>query len=588
MFAESPRRLTSGPAALRITWSRDDDPGPVTERSPALRARLRPAPLLVLLALLAALAWAGAAAAVAPSGDVFNGITDPEGDVPTEPMSTTYQAPDVLSVTAAYLDNGDAGPADDTVQSAAVVDAGASPGVTPRIYAQRVVAWWIDADGSSATGYAAGDFGRGADLVIIAFGTGDGVPTSAQVKRWSDGGFANTGTVPLVATGTSFAWSLRSADIGAGRGRNVRIWVESAKIDPETGAVLRSDRAPDATGDPLTLAVPPPPPAARTGDVAQIGATSVQIGGVVDAGGSPTQWFIRFGVGSVNDGSSVPQAVDGSGAVAVSTELSGLAPATEYQYQIVARSAWGESQGEVRTFTTSPRIIAAAAPAATGAPRRLSTTSAVLVGAVGVPDAPVEWWFEWGRTALYGKRTPVRRMGPGVGARVVTAAIRRLDPDTRYHYRLVVRAGGRRYDGDPEVLRTAAAGRLTITGDTAGSCRAGVCTVRRLHVRVRGRDARGRPLAGRTLRAGLTVRARCVTRCRMSRSVALTGRGTTLSGDLGRILRRAPLRVGATLEVRVQRPGFTGAVYRVTAGRNGVRARGCLLSMAGAVRCGRG
>lgn len=535
--------------------------------------------------MLVALIWAVGAVAAGPSADVRNGLTDVEGDVTLEQGGTAWTAPDVLSVTSAYLDNADGRSVDDTVQSSLVVDASPAEGVLARIYAGRVVAWWIDSDGDATTGYNLDDFGRGADYMVVAFGTSDGIPTSATLRRWSGSEFVRPGTaVPLVSTETTFAWSRLASQLGATRGRTVRMWVEAARIDAN-GSVVTSDRAPQAAGEPLVLVVPPPPPTAVTGEARAVGTASAQVGGTVDAGGSATQWFVRYGVGSVNDGSSVPQTVGGSGPAAVSTDLSGLQPATTYQFQIIARSVWGESEGEVRSFTTAPRVAVAAVPAATGPSRAVSARAATLVGEVGVYGAPARWWFEWGPSALYGKRTaPVEVSGAGaVGP--VTRRITGLSPDTDYHYRLVVESGGQRYDGDPEELRTAPAGRLSITGSTAGLCSPARCTIGRLHVVVRGRTPRGALLPWRALRSGLTVQARCVSRCSLRRTVHLSGRGRQLTGDLHRLLRLGSLKVGATLEVRVTRAGYSAAAYRITASRRGVAVVRCVGGRSGTARC---
>lgn len=540
---------------------------------------------IALMVMMLALAGAAAAAAAGPAADVRNGLTDAEGDVTLEPGGTSWAAPDLLSVTSAYLDNADGRAVDDSVQSSLVVDASPAQGVLARIYAGRVVAWWIDSDGDPGTGYNLEDFGRGADFMVVAFGTSDGVPTTASLRRWSGTDFARPGTaVPLVATDTTFAWSRPASQIGAGRGRTLRMWVEAARISAD-GSVLSYDRAPQSTAEALTLAVPPPPPVAVTGDARDVGTATARVAGTVDAGGSDTQWFVRYGIGSVNDGSSVPQTVNGSGPVGVTADLTGLQPGTTYRFQVIARSLWGESEGDVHTLTTAPRAIPAAVPAATGPSRAVSARAATLVGEVGILGAPARWWFEWGTTERYGTRSaPVEVSGLG-GIGAVTRRITGLSPDTDYHYRLVVESGGQRYDGDPEELRTAPAGTLTIAGNTSGLCSPARCTIGRMRVVVRGRTPAGTLLPWRTLRSGLSVQARCVSRCTLRRAVRLTGSGRQLAGDLHRLLRLRSLKVGATLEVRVTRAGYSGAVYRVTASRRGVWVARCSGGRSGTARC---
>jgi hypothetical protein len=66
------------------------------------------------------------------------------------------------------------------------------------------------------------------------------------------------------------------------------------------------------------------------------------------------------------------------------------------------------------------------------------TENSASVAAGIVPNARATTWFvEFGRTAAYGGRTAVRSLGAGVTAVGVSAALAKLRPHTRNHYRFV-------------------------------------------------------------------------------------------------------------------------------------------------------
>jgi len=519
-----------------------------------------------------------------PSGDVFGATGDPEGDVTLSSDGTRWEAPDVRSVTAAYLDISTAGQDDDTVQASAVVDAGPAPGIEPRIYQNQVLGWWLDTDGDPATGYPEPGFGRGADHLVVAYGDASGRPTTAWLRSWSGGTeFRAVRVIALVPTGNAFAWSLPASSIGAGRGKRLGVSVEAASIR-SIGTVIKSDRAPD-DGRPMVLPVPPPPPQVISGSAALAGGTRVIVSGVLDDGGADAQWYVRYGVAAVDEAQTPPQAVTASGRSAVTAAIDDLRPATTYRYQIVVRTAWGEAAGDVLTFTTPPGGKQASGPAVTGPARALTSREARLTGTVAAPGSAA-WYFEWGASPSYGRRTPTRAVTRGPTP--VAAVVRNLRPGARVHYRLVVLAGGARYVGDDAQVRTARVGRLAVSGEARAACAGGVCRVRRLAVRIGARDAVGRALRGAALRAGTRVRVRCVSGCRLGpRSVRVSGAGRTLTADVAAVLpgRRVPR--GAVLEVRVQRRGYLGAVYRARTTGRGVTGRVCALDLDGGGGCAR-
>jgi len=96
--------------------------------------------------------------------------------------------------------------------------------------------------------------------------------------------------------------------------------------------------------------------------------------------------------------------------------------------------------------------------ATTGAATAVADRSATLTAQIKPRGRAAYFRFEYGRTTSYGQSTPVGEIAAGHATRTVTAAIRGLAPETRYHFR--VRAGNRRgarTGGDRSFTTTASA-----------------------------------------------------------------------------------------------------------------------------------
>ncbi|HEV2059446.1 MAG TPA: hypothetical protein VGR11_08810 [Solirubrobacteraceae bacterium] len=105
--------------------------------------------------------------------------------------------------------------------------------------------------------------------------------------------------------------------------------------------------------------------------------------------------------------------------------------------------------------TTVPAAQAAAQPSvSTGGVQAVSTTGAVLTGAVNPRGEDTTVFFRYGPTQAYGARTPNIAVGNGTKKVAVSAAVSGLAPGTRYHYRLVAVGGTAR--GTDRTFRTKA------------------------------------------------------------------------------------------------------------------------------------
>jgi hypothetical protein len=81
--------------------------------------------------------------------------------------------------------------------------------------------------------------------------------------------------------------------------------------------------------------------------------------------------------------------------------------------------------------------VAAAPAAITGPVSAVGATSATASGTVNPGGVSTNWFFEYGTSTSYGRRTPTRTAGAGTANVGVSAALTGLAPGTTYHYRLV-------------------------------------------------------------------------------------------------------------------------------------------------------
>ncbi len=107
---------------------------------------------------------------------------------------------------------------------------------------------------------------------------------------------------------------------------------------------------------------------------------------------------------------------------------------------------------------------AVAAPTAiTGPVSAIGTNSATATGTVNPNGQATNWFFEYGTSTSYGRRTATRSAGSGTTNVQVSAALTGLVPGTTYHYRLVATGGGGTTRGADGIFTTSAA-PVAVTG----------------------------------------------------------------------------------------------------------------------------
>jgi hypothetical protein len=226
-------------------------------------------------------------------------------------------------------------------------------------------------------------------------------------------------------------------------------------------------------------------PTVVTGASSEEGTTKATVEGTIDPEGVPSTYHVEYGTSSYDARTAESASVTGSGAVTVSTELTGLEPNKTYHYRFVGSNSSGSIYGADGTFTTI------AAPASDGPvfASAIGPRSARLYGAVNPNNSALAqpsigfaftvYHFDYGTTAAYGSTavgpdggTICSTFTPCGGAYVsVAAPLSGLLPETTYHYRIIGDNGvGSPQAGPDQMFITApaaAAGASSVTSTSA-------------------------------------------------------------------------------------------------------------------------
>jgi len=126
--------------------------------------------------------------------------------------------------------------------------------------------------------------------------------------------------------------------------------------------------------------------------------------------------------------------------IAVSSELFGLEPYTQYAYCLIATDPSGETVGAAVTFTTEP---AAPRPPQTSPATNITTDSATLEGKLGPQPIATSWYFQYApqfTCTWEHASTTAEQQDTKLGeVDEVSAAVSNLQPGTYYHVCLVAK-----------------------------------------------------------------------------------------------------------------------------------------------------
>jgi multidrug efflux pump subunit AcrA (membrane-fusion protein) len=196
-------------------------------------------------------------------------------------------------------------------------------------------------------------------------------------------------------------------------------------------------------------------PSVATGQASAVASKSASLSGTVDPAGAATSYWFEYGTSASSLASRTGKVGAGSGTspVTVSASLTGLSPGRAYFFRLVASSSGGTGTGATVSFAT----LAAARPAVTtGTASNLLTETATLNGTIDPNGSDTTYYFEYGTTMAYGKRTPTEDAGSSTTATQVSAQVGGLTPDTAYLFRLVASNGSGASTGLGQVLKTSA------------------------------------------------------------------------------------------------------------------------------------
>jgi PKD repeat protein len=268
------------------------------------------------------------------------------------------------------------------------------------------------------------------------------------------------GRTPVNVTGPNageFAVTAQPATtVPAGGSTTVAVAFDPTGVDERTATL--SIRSTDASEDPYAVAVAgvgTDELTATTGAATDVTPTAATLPGVVDPGGRTTTVAVDYwptgSPGAATTITANESPVAGVRDLSVSARATGLTPATNYTYRVVATNPNGTATGANRTVETPVAPPTATTLAATGA----TTSAATLRGTVtpgGGATTVAFRYYPVGRpaaaTTVPANRTPVG----GTTTLAVNATVGGLAPETTYAYR--VTAANAAGSDEGAILRT--------------------------------------------------------------------------------------------------------------------------------------
>jgi len=269
-----------------------------------------------------------------------------------------------------------------------------------------------------------------------AFGKEDGSDDVAGVAADGAGGVlvAEAGRHAVSQYGPAGEWegwitSTLAGDLGEPRGVAVNASGEVFVADAGHAVV-------DRFGAGVTVA------SVATGKVAKsaLTRTTALLPGTVNGEGKPAEYRFQYGETTAL-GSETASHASGGGAEAVSALAEGLHAGRTYFYRIVAEDEDGANYGAIRELQTPPAVEAVL----TGAVKGLAPESVTLTGSLKRGGLQTHYYFQYGTSEAYGKQSPEPPAEVAAAAsekeekqaRTLEATVGGLQPNTRYHYRLV-------------------------------------------------------------------------------------------------------------------------------------------------------
>lgn len=176
-----------------------------------------------------------------------------------------------------------------------------------------------------------------------------------------------------------------------------------------------------------------PLPVATTNPATSKTTSGATLNAIVNPNGRATNAWFEYGTTS-SLGSVLDNASRGSGTdnVTISAALTGLPPATQYFYRIVAVNSVGTSVGSTLNFITAGGVPTVGTKAATS----VTATGGTLNGDVNPSGLATNAWFEYGTTTSFGSILDNTSRGSGTDNVAMSAALPTQLPGTTIYYRV--------------------------------------------------------------------------------------------------------------------------------------------------------
>jgi len=208
-------------------------------------------------------------------------------------------------------------------------------------------------------------------------------------------------------------------------------------------------------GSDQTVRPLPDIPTIGTTSASAVGQEAATIETSIDPGFGPTVYRVEYGTDTTYGLNTVFGESVGSDGVGhgVSTQLTGLHPATTYHFRIRAVNFSGATAGPDQTFnTTAPPSVSSTSASA------VTQTSARLSAQVNPDFLSTTYHFEYGPGTGYGSSTPQSTpIGSDRFVHPAAATVSGLAPATTYHYRAVATNADGSTAGPDQTFTTGAA-----------------------------------------------------------------------------------------------------------------------------------
>jgi hypothetical protein len=191
-------------------------------------------------------------------------------------------------------------------------------------------------------------------------------------------------------------------------------------------------------------------PTVTTKPATSVTETGAILNGIVNPNGAETKYYFEYGT-TESYGKKTEEASAGSSESSLeeSKAIAGLTLGKTYDFRIIAKNSEGTTYGTNQKFTPSgkPSVETKAATS-------IGETTATLNGSVNPKGLETKYYFDYGTTESYGKKTAEVSIGSGITSLEESKAVTTLAANTTYHFRIVATNSDGTTDGPDEAFAT--------------------------------------------------------------------------------------------------------------------------------------